>query len=127
MEDNMVKILAFVFLFLPSLVLAQVVPQSTPSEVIRNVYSSTNVTTAAWVQLDASLDNETTAVEIFDSSGSVLKLAIGASGQEVELPFYILPGGNGRVSLLLPKGKRLSIRAVDTSATSGQLVINLLR
>lgn len=107
--------------------LAQSLPGSSPSQVIRNVYSSTNVTTAAWVELDASLDNEATTLEIFDSSGSVLKLALGASGQEVELPYYITPGGNGRVTVLLPKGKRLSIRAVDTNATAGQLVINLLR
>lgn len=121
----MMRLLVLLGLTLPACSLAA--GGSTPVQVIRNAYGSTNVTTGAWVQLDSALDQNVSAIEVFDSSGSVLKLAIGASGSEKELPYYILPGGQGRVALLLPKGARLAIRAVDTNATSGQLVINFLQ
>ena len=97
-----------------------------PTYRLRNVHSSTNVTTTDWVQLDSALDAGASCLEIFDSSGSVLKLAIGASGAEVELPFYIMPGGNSQlIQVPLSAGQRLAVRAVDTNATTGQLLINL--
>lgn len=99
-----------------------------PMQVIRNDYSSVNVTNSAYTQLSASLSEHISLIEIFDSSGAVLKLAIGASGGEVDMPFYIIPGGNGRMGLLLSKGCRLSIKSVDTATVStGQIVINLYR
>lgn len=97
---------------------------SNPVQVIRNAYASTNVTTGAWVQLDSALNQNSNHLEIFDSSGSTLKLAIGAASAEVELPFYIVPGGNGMIPVTLSAGQRLAIRAVDANATTGQLVIN---
>lgn len=97
-----------------------------PVQLIRNAYATTNVTTAAYVQLDAALDKDVTHAEIFDSSGSALFLAVGASGSEVNY-IYIPPGGNGRIPLILYAGMRLSIKAVDTNATTGQLLITLYR
>jgi hypothetical protein len=95
-------------------------------QVIRNDYTSTSVTTSAYVQLDAALDQDVRSIEVFDSSGSVLKLALGASGSEVDIPFHIVPGGTTvPVAFIAARGDRLSIRAVDASATTGQLVINL--
>jgi hypothetical protein len=96
-----------------------------PCQVIRNDYSSTSVTTSAWVQLDSSMNADTHELEIFDSSGSVLKLGIGASGSETDIPFHIIPGGNAnRIAVSIPQGSRLAIKAVDATASSGQLVIN---
>lgn len=98
-----------------------------PVQRIRNVYSSTNVTDGAWVQLDAALDENCSAVEVFDSSGALLKLGIGPSGGEADLT-YIIPGGNGYIKLRLDKGARLSVRSVDTATVStGQLTIVLYR
>lgn len=99
---------------------------SVPVFNVRNVYSTTNVTTGAYVELSPSLPNTMKELEIFDTSGSVLQLAIGPSGSESPLPFMVLPGGNvpSRVSCLLNQGMRLSIKAVDNSATAGQLIIN---
>ena len=94
---------------------------------LRHSYSSTNVTTGAWVEISSSVPAAATAMEIFDSSGSIMKLAFAASGQEDsnEFNYYIIPGGS---SILLPaevaKGVRLAARAVDANATSGDLVIN---
>lgn len=90
-------------------------------------YATTNVLTSAWIELITSVAQPASAVEIFDSSGRILKLAKAASGQEDdnELKYYIIPGGS---SIFLPlefsKGSRIAIRAVDDDATVGSLVIN---
>lgn len=97
---------------------------SVPVQLIRNDYSSTNVTTSAYVELDSALDSRVSEIELFDSSGQTLVLAIGASGSEVDT-MYIMPGGNGRVRLLLEEGTRLSVKAVSGNATTGELTINL--
>jgi len=91
---------------------------------LRNVYSSTNVLTSAWVQLDADIDSSIKELEIFDSSGETMKLGIGAAGSEVDL-VQIPPGGNEhRVPAYLSEGIRLAIRAVSANATVGEIVIN---
>jgi hypothetical protein len=96
-----------------------------PVQTIRNDYTSTNVTTSAYVELDSSLNGSVRALDVFDSSGRVLLLAIGAAGSEID-QLMIPPGGlSGLVHFYAEKGNRLSIKAVDASATSGQLVINL--
>lgn len=123
----MIRLLFAFVLALPVNAFAYGESGNLPVEVIRNAYASTNVTTGAWVQLDSALDETVNAIEVFDSCGSVLKLGYGASGSELELKFYILPGGNGRVPIQIPKGARLVIRAVDANCTAGQLVINFYK
>ena len=92
---------------------------------IRNAYASTNVTDSAYVQLDSALDENSTYAEILDTSGALLKLAIGGAGAEVDI-LDIIPGGNGLIPLKLCKGQRLSVKSVDTPTVStGQLTINL--
>lgn len=88
-----------------------------------NDYSSTNVTTAAYVQLIASVPADVKQIEIFDSSGSALYLAIGAAASEVN-KMIVFPGGNSRVPMQIPAGSRLSIKALDVNATTGELLIN---
>lgn len=89
-----------------------------------NDYSSTPVTTSAYVQLIASTSATSTKLEIFDSSGEVLILAVGAAASEVD-QLYIFPGGNGPVELNIPSGSRISVKAKTTTASAGLLVINL--
>ena len=88
--------------------------------------NSTNITTSAWVEVDASIDEPASAVELFNGSGRLLKLALGAAASEVEIPYYLSPGGSSiLVSLYdFPKGSRLSVRAVDATASSGLIVFN---
>lgn len=90
---------------------------------VRNDYSSVNVTTGAYVQLVASTSATINKLQIFDSSGSTMVLAVGAAASEVD-QFYIFPGGNGDVELSIPSGSRISVKAVSASATSGELIIN---
>lgn len=86
-------------------------------------YSSTNVTSGAYVQIVASTTTAINLVEIFDSSGVALYFATGGAGSEVN-QFVIYPGGNGQVPFAIPQGTRLSLKAVSTSATSGTGIIN---
>ena len=87
-------------------------------------YVASPVTSAAYVQLVASTVSEVNKIEIFDSSGEALILAVGAAASEVE-QLLIFPGGNGPVDLYIPYGSRIAIRAKSTTANSGFLAINL--
>ncbi len=95
----------------------------TKVNIVRNVYSSVNVTTAAYVQLVASTAATINLLDIFDSSGQTLVFAVGAAASEVD-QFNIYPGGNGRIELAIPSGSRLSIKAVSATANVGELDIN---
>lgn len=95
-------------------------------EFVRNAYASTNVTTGAYVQLIAATGAVTNRLQIFDSCGQTLKLAVGGSGSEVD-QILIFPGGNGDVPLRIAAGARVSVRAVSGNCTTGELDINLLK
>lgn len=89
--------------------------------------SSTNITTAAWVQLVASLPKACSSVEIFNPSGATLIVSTGAASAEDAsiVPYTIVPGGS---SILLPleiaKGSRVSLKSIDQTANSGLFVMN---
>lgn len=92
---------------------------------VRLVYSSTNVTTGAWVQLLASVGSTAIKeIEIFDSSGETLELGVGTAGSEVS-ESYVFPGGNGRIPMQIVANARLAIKAVSATANSGEIIINL--
>lgn len=95
-----------------------------PVGFVRNDYTVTNVSTGAYVQLIASTSSLINELEIFDSSGQTLVLAIGAVASEVDY-FYIFPGGNGRIPAAIPSGSRVSIKAVSALANAGEISINL--
>lgn len=92
---------------------------------VRLVYSATNVTTGAWVQLLASVGaTAVREIEIFDSSGETLELGLGAAGSEVA-NVYVIPGGNGKIPVQIAANARLAIKAVSATANSGEIVLNL--
>lgn len=93
-------------------------------EQLFNDYASSNVTTSAYVQLVASTSAAASKVEIFDSSGECMILAVGGAGSEVD-QLYIFPGGNGPVSLTIPAASRISVKAKTGTASEGYLAINL--
>ena len=90
----------------------------------RNDYSSVNVTTAAYVQITASSSATINKIQIFDSSGSTMVIAVGAAASEVD-QFYVFPGGV-EVDLVIPASSRISIKAVSANATVGEISINFL-
>jgi hypothetical protein len=92
---------------------------------IQNVYSSTNITTAAYTQLVASTLATTNIVDIFDSSGQAMILAVGPAGQEI-IQAYIPPGGETQLPLSIPSGSRIAYKALTANATTGYLTMNFL-
>lgn len=86
-------------------------------------YTAGSVTTAAYTQLIASTAATINLVEVFDSSGEAIILAVGAAASEVD-QFYIFPGGNGPVSLAIPTASRVSIKAKTNTASVGYQLIN---
>ena len=97
-------------------------PVNTP---INLSFSGTPVTSAAYVQLVASTATRARKVQIFCSSGELLLLAYGAAASESD-KIIIIPGGNGLIDLVIPASTRLSVKAVSTSSTTGNLIINFL-
>jgi hypothetical protein len=91
---------------------------------LRYNYASGTVTTSAYTQILASLVIATSNLWIADTSGSAIILATGAAGSESD-QLYIPPGGfESYVYLSIANGVRLSIKALDVNASSGQLIIN---
>lgn len=88
-------------------------------------YASTNVTTGAYVQLIASTPIPTARIEILDTSGKILKLAVGAAGSEVDI-CSVPVSGSIVLPYYIPAGSAISIKAIDASATSGYNVLSLI-
>lgn len=86
-------------------------------------YSATPVTSAAYVTLIAATSAAITELEIFDSSGQLMIIAIGAAAAEVD-QVYDFPGGNGRIPLEIAAGSRVSIKAASTTASVGYIAVN---
>lgn len=97
-----------------------------PLATIRLGYSTSNVTTSAYTQLSSSLPNFVRKVQVFDSSGQVMQLALGASGAEVPMNWVIMPGGQSDIiPMMAAQGQRLSIKAVSGTANAGEIDLNL--
>lgn len=100
-----------------------------PNNVIRLSTSSTNVTTSAYVQLSASTPIGTAKLVITNNTSSTLSFATGASGSEVQL-VAVLPTSQLVVDLgsinIMPAGTRLSVIAIDASATTGFITVSLM-
>jgi hypothetical protein len=76
------------------------------------VVAGAALNTTVWTELFASLAATTNYIEIFDSTGETLALAIGAAASEIQ-QMQITPGGNGPISIRLDGGVRLTIKAVS--------------
>lgn len=89
-------------------------------------YSTANITDAAWTQIIASTAAIARKVNIFDSSGEIIRVAVGAGGAEADL-FRVVPGGIAE-TITVPAGSRVSIRAETGTGTinTGKLVFQLL-
>ncbi len=84
-------------------------------------YSSTNVTTGAWVQLDASTAATFNYMTIFSSCGETIELGTGAPASETRV-LLIPPGGiDAQIKQLIASGSRLALRGVSGNCTTGQI------
>ena len=92
-------------------------------------YTSTNVTNSAYVTLFASTSVSTSHINIEDSSGQVMLLAIGDAGNETNIfGFHISTlTGPSIIPYYIPAGSRISLIAgTSTSATTGYNVVSLI-
>jgi hypothetical protein len=89
-------------------------------------YSSTNVTISAYVTLDASTSVSVSKISIVDTSTQLMKLAIGTAGSEVDICAFQGNGNPVPISVYIPAGTRLSLKAISASATSGYNTVSLL-
>lgn len=90
-------------------------------------YSATNVTTSAYVTLVSSTPIPSTQLVVCDNSGHILKIASGASGSEVDV--FAAPLNaciDIQLGAAIPAGTRLSIRAIDATASSGYNTVSFL-
>lgn len=98
----------------------------TSVDLLRNDYSSVNVTTGAYVELISATSDDVNQLYIFDSSGQTLYIAVGAAASEVN-QYYVVPGGNGLIELFIPSGSRVSLKAVSGNATVGEFSATLIK
>lgn len=90
----------------------------------QNAYSTTNVTTGAYVTLSSSTPSSTSNLVIVDTSTQLMKLAIGIAGSEIDLCAFQGNGSPVIVPAYIPQGSRLSLKAISASATSGFNVVS---
>lgn len=66
-------------------------------------------TLGVWTQIFASSASVVKAIEIFDSSGEIGQVGVGAASSEV-LQFRVLPGGNGLNYFQIDDASRITLR-----------------
>lgn len=96
-----------------------------PLETLCLDMSSTNITTSAYAVLIASKNYSCSGMEVLNPSSSPMKIAIGGSGSEVDIPYTIPQGGSLIfIPVEMKKADRLTAKAIGTSVSTGYLVIN---
>lgn len=90
---------------------------------VTNLYSSTNVTTGAWVEIIASTAAEVTSIYVSDTSGSFMILGTGAAASEVA-QIYLAPGFSGFIPLRIAASTRVALKALDSDATTGRFIMS---
>lgn len=93
------------------------------SDSARLDYSSTNVTTAAWVQLIASTAAAVTQLYIDDTCGQVLELGTGAAASETRKLIIPRGGFSSKVELAIPAGTRISLKAITATCSVGDITL----
>ena len=86
---------------------------------------------ASWVEIDAVLSHDVTAITICNSLDQDIRLGLGAAGAEVDYLYLCKGAATGPTVLdraaIMPKGQRLAIRALVADATTGTVTITLWR
>lgn len=90
----------------------------------RIAYTTTNVGVGAYVQIEADLPTDLGRLEFYDDSGVPIKLAVGPAGSEHDI-IMIFPNANFQFhDIILNKHMQLSLKSLNGTATTGQLLIN---
>lgn len=81
------------------------------------------ITTGAWTDLVASLADDVTEIQIYNTTGKTMKLATGAASSEVQIA-VIPPGVPFVLKYIASAGTRFSVQAVEGNATVGSICAN---
>jgi hypothetical protein len=87
----------------------------------------THILDSAWKEIEDSLPAACDAMEILNTTGGLMKMAVGAAGLEIEFPFYIMPSVEPHIiPVNLSKGDRITVKAVESTdiTDTGDLAIN---
>ncbi len=88
-------------------------------------YAGTNVTTSAYTTLVAATPYNVSKIQVCDTSTKLLKIAVGAASSEVDA-FTVNVSGCVLVPFAIAAGSRLSIEAIDATATVGYNSLSFL-
>lgn len=114
-----------IFALIASLLFSQVLLAANVSTIS---YSGTNVTTSAYVTFVASTPINSSGIIVCDSSGELLKLAVGAAASEVDL--FTMPISSCmqvQLGTVIPAGSRLSLKAISATASTGYGSVSQLK
>lgn len=95
------------------------------SKVITYAYASASVTSAAYVTLSASTPASTSYVQVCDTSGQLVKIAVGSAGNEVDIVTTPI-NGCSVVPYYISAGSRLSAKSISVTASTGFNAIGLV-
>lgn len=84
---------------------------------------SVNINTS-YTAVSAALPSETTLANIYNGTTSSLAVAIGATGSQVII-LYVPPSIDLSVPFHTSKNTELWVKANSTTASSGEVIINL--
>lgn len=86
--------------------------------------SSTNITAAAYVTFVASTSYACSAILIHNPGAQPIKMAIGAAASEVDTGLVIPIGVSAFIPAQIPKAKRLSLRSLGGTQSSGIITMS---
>jgi len=94
---------------------------------IRTLYDQRPVGLTDWVVLIFDLQQTTTALRIFDSSGQIMELGICNynAPPNAEVRQFLVPPGGIELDTAIIFGQRISIRAVSAPATTGEIDLSV--
>lgn len=81
--------------------------------------STTNVTSAAWVQFIASPTYACSAVLVHNPGSQPIKVGVGAAASEVDMGLVLPIGVPTLVPVVTKKGVRISLRSMGSTQSSG--------
>jgi hypothetical protein len=87
----------------------------------------TNVTEAAWTEVEDSMPFPANAVEIYNGTGKILRIAKGASGSEAAVTYLLAPKDTSPIlPIEFANGERISLRSLagEGTANLGSVVFN---
>lgn len=89
------------------------------------VGTTINSSVGAWVTVIAATTADIKRVQLYDTTGRFLNLALGAPASEV-VECTLGPGNDSSIDVDIPSGSRISIRSAEAAPVAGNVAINWL-